>query len=269
MNRHWGAIIGALLGAVLFRSFWAGLIGALAGNFVDNARGRARRQQQVSDRGFVDPLFALIGAVAKSDGRVSEREIAVAESIMQRLQLDNGDRKRAVDAFNRGKQASFQAATAIRELKDWTRGYRDLAFPIVDVVADAVLADGTPTPGKLAVLKQLAWALRISELELMAMLAMKGAAAQQRSGGYRQQAPGGQGRAAPPPPPRGGDDPYAVLGLPGNADNATIKRTYRKLISEHHPDRLGNLPEDLRRRAEQRASSINAAYDRIKELRGL
>jgi DnaJ like chaperone protein len=39
-------------------------------------------------------------------------------------------------------------------------------------------------------------------------------------------------------------------------------------MSEHHPDRLGDLPEDLRRRAEQRASEINAAYDRIKSERG-
>jgi DnaJ like chaperone protein len=185
---------------------------------------------------------------------------------MQRMQLDAIWRKHAIDAFDRGKQPGFQAASAIAELKAWTRGYRDLAYPIVDVVADTVLAEGAPTPAKLALLKQLAWSLRISELELMAMLAMKGTASQ-RPGGAWGGAPGGHGRAAPPPQ-RSAADPYAVLGLPRDADDAAIKRAYRKLISEHHPDRLGNLPEDLRRRAEQRASDINAAYDRIKEQRG-
>jgi DnaJ like chaperone protein len=53
-----------------------------------------------------------------------------------------------------------------------------------------------------------------------------------------------------------------------DADDRAIKRAYRKLISEHHPDRMGDLPEELRKRAEQRASEINAAYERIKAERG-
>ncbi|MGB5938002.1 MAG: DnaJ domain-containing protein, partial [Rhodanobacter sp.] len=82
----------------------------------------------------------------------------------------------------------------------------------------------------------------------------------------RGQAHGG-GYVPPQRAPQG-PDPYAVLGIDRNADDRAIKRAYRKLISEHHPDRLGDLPEDMRRRAEARASEINAAYDRIKEARG-
>jgi DnaJ like chaperone protein len=59
-----------------------------------------------------------------------------------------------------------------------------------------------------------------------------------------------------------------VLGVAPDADQRLVKRAYRKLISEHHPDRLGDLPADMRRQAESRASEINAAYDRIKEARG-
>jgi DnaJ like chaperone protein len=58
------------------------------------------------------------------------------------------------------------------------------------------------------------------------------------------------------------------LGVARDADQRTIKRAYRKLISEYHPDRLGNMPEDLRRRAEARASEINAAWERIQSERG-
>lgn len=270
MMRHIGALVGAVLGALLFRGFFGAVIGALAGNLVDNARERTRRSRQAADRGFVTPLFSLLGAVAKSDGRVSEREIAVAEAMMQRLQLDAGERKAAIRAFERGKQPGYQVSSAIAELKSWTRGYRDLAYPMLDVVADTVLAEGPPTTAKLAVLKQLAWSLRISELELMAMLAMKGVAAQQQRGPW-QDPRGNEGRRRTAPPPResGAADPYAILGLTRDADDATVKRAYRKLISEHHPDRLGNLPDDLRRRAEQRASDINRAYDRIKEMRGM
>ncbi|MEP6881805.1 MAG: DnaJ domain-containing protein, partial [Dokdonella sp.] len=47
-----------------------------------------------------------------------------------------------------------------------------------------------------------------------------------------------------------------------------IKRAYRKLMSQHHPDKLGNVPDDLKQRAESRAREINAAYERIKSERG-
>ena len=60
-----------------------------------------------------------------------------------------------------------------------------------------------------------------------------------------------------------------MLGIKREADEREIKRAYRKLMSEHHPDRLGDLPEDMRQRAQARASEINAAYDRIKAARGI
>jgi len=98
---------------------------------------------------------------------------------------------------------------------------------------------------------------------------MKGYAWNAGAGGSRSrgQAYGTGGGYAPPQRTAQGPDPYAVLGIDRNADDRAVKRAYRKLISEHHPDRLGDLPEDMRKRAESRASEINAAYDRIKEMR--
>ena len=99
----------------------------------------------------------------------------------------------------------------------------------------------------------------------MALMAMKG---------YSWNAgPGQRGRSTgggyvPPQRSSQGPDPYAVLGIERSVDDRAVKRAYRKLISEHHPDRLGDLPEDMRRRAEARASEINAAYERIKAERG-
>jgi DnaJ like chaperone protein len=90
----------------------------------------------------------------------------------------------------------------------------------------------------------------------------------QRGYGYGQGHGSAGGGYAPPQRTTQGPDPYAVLGIERGADDRAVKRAYRKLISEHHPDRLGDLPEDMRKRAESRASEINAAYDRIKEQRG-
>ena len=63
-------------------------------------------------------------------------------------------------------------------------------------------------------------------------------------------------------------DPYAVLAIDRTANEQEIKRAYRKLMSQHHPDKLGDVPDELKRRAEERAREINAAYERIKGERG-
>ncbi|CAM0997595.1 co-chaperone DjlA [Rhodanobacter sp. Root179] len=256
-----GLIIGHLPGAVT---------GAVLGFIFDNMRYSQRKNATPEAGGFVGPLFTLLGAVAKSDGRVSEQEIAIAERLMTRMNLDAELRKQAVVSFNVGKQPEFDVTRTIAELRNWVGLRRDHAFPVLDVVIETVLAEGNPPPEKMSILRQLAFALRISDMELMALMAMKGYAWNAGPGGPRggNQHYGSGGGYVPPQRTPQGPDPYAVLGIDRNADERAIKRAYRKLISEHHPDRLGDLPEDMRKRAESRASEINAAYDRIKEQRG-
>jgi DnaJ like chaperone protein len=257
-----GLFIGRLPGAIT---------GAIIGFVLDNLRYSQRKRAIPEAGGFVGPLFTLLGAVAKSDGRVSEAEIAVAERLMTRMGLRTEQRARAVASFNRGKQPEFDVTSTIDELRRWVGVRRDHAFPVLDVVIETVLAEGRPSPEKMAILRQLAFALRVSDMELMALLAMKGYA-WNAGGGTRGRGQawgsGPGGGYVPPQRNTQGPDPYVVLGIGRDADERAVKRAYRKLISEHHPDRLGDLPEDMRRQAEARASEINAAYDRIKELRG-
>jgi len=253
-----GLLIGHLPGAIT---------GAIIGFVFDNLRHSQRRQATPEAGGFVGPLFALLGAVAKSDGRVSEAEIAVAERMMSRMGLDAALRQQAIASFNAGKQPEFDVTPAIEELRRWVGLRRDHAFPVLDVVIDTVLAEGNPPPEKMAILRQLAFALRVSDMELVALMAMKGYAWD--TGNARSRGDQGYGGGyVPPQRATRGPDPYAVLGIERSADDRAVKRAYRKLISEHHPDRLGDLPEAMRRQAESRASEINAAYERIKAERG-
>jgi DnaJ like chaperone protein len=249
--------VGALLGLYLFRSPYGLLFGLAIGYCLDMARSATRSHEG----GFIEPLFAFLGALAKADGRVSEAEIAATERTMARMGLDDGQRRAAIRRFNEGKQAGFAVNAAIYELKRWSQGRRDHAYILIDLVLDVLGSDGVPEPGELGLLRKLAWSLGVHEREWIAIAAMKGHA--------WAAGPADERHA---PPPRGSTaaapDPYAVLGVPREAGEREIKRAYRKLMSEHHPDKLGDVPAALRQHAEERAREINAAYERVKAARG-
>jgi DnaJ like chaperone protein len=266
--RIWGKLIGFLIGLVAFHAFGPAVLGAVLGHLVWDSGWVHGLFHGSARNGYVQPLFALMGALAKSDGRVTETEIRVAEKLMARLELDALWRRRAVEAFNHGKAPGFDATRTLGDLRTWCVPHRSSVMPFLDMLCDVALADGPLTEAKLKLLKRVAWSLRVHEIQLVALLAMKGFAwnpggntgdwahAGAWSGGYQA------------PSRNTGPDPYAVLGVSRGDDARTIKRAYRKLISEYHPDRLGKMPEDLRHRAEARAQEINAAWERIQSERG-
>jgi len=254
-----GKFIGAILGFLIFRNPVGFVIGAVAGHFFDMSVQRSRLDGRRGS--FIGPLFAFAGALSKSDGRVSEHEIRAAEALMTRLQLDGDQRQAAIERFNAGKQPDFDLGPAVAELKAWTAGRRDLAFLLLDMLVDLVYAEGPLAVAKLAMVRKLCWALGVSDAELGAIVAMKGY-------GPRYETPRGPRSGPQRPPSQTTADPYAVLGIGHDAVPRDIKRAYRKLMSQHHPDKLGNVPAELKHRAESRAREINAAYERIKSERG-
>ena len=255
-----GKVVGAIIGLIIFHNPVGLLIGALLGHFYDTSVVRLKPPSMGS--GFIEPLFAFAGALSKSDGRVSATEIAAAEALMGRLRLDTVQRRAAIDRFTVGKQDGFNAGLAIAGLKDWCSGRRDLAFIVLDLLLDLVHAEGSVVQAKVALLRKLCWSLGVSDHELAALSAMKG---------YAPPTPGQRAGPRPPASSRPSEiDPYAVLGIAPGAAEREIKHAYRKLMSQHHPDKLGSdVPDELKRRAEERAREINAAYERIKSERGL
>jgi DnaJ like chaperone protein len=268
-----GKIVGALLGLLLFRHPFGMILGGFFGHLWDIGAFSPQPLRSGPSNSFIGPLFALAGAIAKSDGRVSEQEIAATENLMARMQLSSDQRATAIGQFNAGKQPDFAVHLTIADLKAWAGGRRDLAFLLLDMLLDIVYAEGPLAPNKFALVRKLCWSLGVDERELAALAAMRGYAYAADDGGGRH----GYGRRygryeqasneAPGAAP--GKDPYAVLGLTREANEREIKRAYRKLMSQHHPDKLGDVPDELKRRAEERAREINAAYDRIREQRGI
>ena len=63
---------------------------------------------------------------------------------------------------------------------------------------------------------------------------------------------------------------YAVLGVTAQADDANIKRAYRRLMNQHHPDKLvgKGMPEEMVKLATEKTQEIKTAYERIRQARG-
>ncbi len=258
-----GKLTGLMVGIAFFHHPLAIAICVALGHIWDRSVGSMRVPVQTAPLSFIEPLFGMAGAIAKSDGRVSEQEIAATEQLMARMALSSELRAAAIAQFNAGKQPGYVTVNAIGQLRIWCAGRRDRAFLLVDLLLDIVCAEGPLAPAKLALVRQLCASLGLDERQLAALAAMKGYAyvAPERWQEYTN------AHAAPRPAPAG-KDPYAVLGIDRSAGAGEIKRAYRKLISQHHPDKLGDVPDELKRRAEERAREINAAYDKIQDERG-
>lgn len=65
-------------------------------------------------------------------------------------------------------------------------------------------------------------------------------------------------------------DAYEILDVSSDADSKTVKRAYRKLMNEHHPDKLmaKGLPPEMMNVAKEKSQEIQNAYDLIKKVKG-
>jgi DnaJ like chaperone protein len=60
---------------------------------------------------------------------------------------------------------------------------------------------------------------------------------------------------------------YSILGVSPNASEAEIKKAYRKMAVEYHPDKVSYLGEDVQQAAKEKFQKINQAYEAIKKER--
>jgi DnaJ like chaperone protein len=204
---------------------------------------------------FLETTFAVMGAVCKADGVVTRDEIAMAEGFFVRLNLSPDRRQQAKEAFNRGKAQDFDLDAAVRGFAAASRGQRALHMMLLQIQIAAIMGDGKVHPAEHQMLVRVARLLGLTEADVGQLEALL------RTGG---------GASGGPPPQRSLDNAYAALGLQASATDSDIKKAYRRLMSQHHPDKLASkgLPESMRELAEQKTREISTAYALIKEARG-
>ncbi|MFK8077997.1 MAG: co-chaperone DjlA [Granulosicoccus sp.] len=266
-----GGPIGAVLGAALGHSFDKGMNLQLSHDVADEdlPPGDADRIKMA----FFTATFSVMGYIAKADGRVDKSEIALAEALMSSMNLDADLRAAAIKLFNEGKQDNFDAEALVLQFRQECQRRTSLYRMFVEILIQAALADGVMSKDEEAALIKVAAVLGFSEytfkqLEMLVRFSMGvdqpgGADTGHSHGQRRQRAPVDSGRLSV-------NDAYKVLGVESSDDKAAVKRAYRRLMSQHHPDKLvaKGLPDEMIKLATDKTQHIQKAYERVKESKG-
>lgn len=265
----WGKVIGGAFGWMLLGPLGA-LLGAALGHKFDTGLERLEHDGGASAGGwsarervqtaFFTATFAVMGHVAKADGRVSEDELDVANELMQRMGLNAEQRELAQNLFRQGKAPEFDLDAVLDQLRDECRGRPDLVQVFLEVQLTAAYVDDEIHDAERRVLERIRRRLHVRPVHFQRIEALVASQFQHRHAG----------RARGPAKPRL-SDAYAALGVSRDASDEEVKRAYRRLMSRHHPDKLvaQGLPEEMMEVATEKSKEISLAYERIREARGL
>lgn len=265
--RYWGKVTGVIIALFSGAGLWAVLFGLLLGHAFDRTRRRhhagggdtfsAQQRQTI----VMMTTFEVMGYLSKAKGRVTAADIDVAGRIMQRMGLYNQTLLAAQNAFRAGKVAHYPLHSKMHLLRRACADRVDLIRLFLDVQIETAFANGMLHPQTRHLLYMISSELGVSRQQFVH---------------YLQNHPWfhGNDQHTPPPVREKTADPInaacLVLGIKPHNDATTIKRAYRKLMSEHHPDKLiaRGLSPFMMQRAKQKAQQIQHAYDVIKLAKG-
>ncbi|EGV33456.1 heat shock protein DnaJ domain protein [Thiorhodococcus drewsii AZ1] len=257
-----GGPVGALFGAILGQGVDRGLAGGyLRADLSTEQRGRIQER-------FFEAVFSLLGHLAKADGRVSEAEIAYAESVMDRMDLSPALRRTAIDLFTQGKSAQFDCFAMVEGLSRSCSGQHALLRLLLEILLGMAYVESAPTREQRDLLDRVRRALKVSSFEFKGLEHLVMLQRRVRSSAGR----GGGDERATDEAPRAHplSESYATLGIEPESSVPEIKRAYRRLLSQHHPDKLASrgLPEEALHIAARKTHEIRRAYEEIAQARG-
>ncbi|HEY1961714.1 MAG TPA: DnaJ family molecular chaperone [Rhizomicrobium sp.] len=233
----WGKIGGAAAGFLAGGPVGA-VVGAIAGHVID----RSTQASTPDDPGvaFTIAVIALGAKMAKSDGVVTGDE---EEAFRQYFRVPPSEEANVQRIFRLARQDTAGFETYARQIANVYRGNPAVLEDILDGLFEIAKADGVLHPGELSFLERVAEIFGFAPNEFRRI----------RASHF---------------PDR--EDPYVILGVAHDAGEEEIKRTYRMLVRENHPDRLiaRGVPAEFVKLATEKLAVINAAYDKVEIERG-
>lgn len=256
-----GKLIGGIIGALIGKNVVALLVGIVVGHIFDRMAANKRAPLQMDSQNiFFRVTFLIMGQLAKADGRVSEQEIEAARFIMDQMGLNDAQRKAAIQYFTEGKSPHFDCVPELEKLARVIKNRGALVQMFLEVQLSVAYADGELSFAEKSLLDKVCRILGITQMQFEYIHARIRAANEQ----YRYQTNNRFQTEA-----QEIATAYAVLGVGADVSDDELKRAYRRLMSQHHPDKLvaKGLPEEMMQIAKEKTQEIQTAYDKIRKHR--
>ncbi|MEE8372046.1 MAG: TerB family tellurite resistance protein [Sphingomonadales bacterium] len=240
----WGKIIGGAAGFALGGPLGA-LLGASFGHAIDSGAagslGKAGREATARVT-FTIAVIALGAKMAKADGVVTPDEV---EAFKEVFHIPPHEMRNVGRVFDAAKQDTAGYEVYARQVAKLFKDEPQVLEDLLGALCHIANADGIIHPGEVEFLDNVARIFGFEGAELDAVKAC-----------YMQPEE---------------SDPYTILGVTGDISDKDLKKTYRRLVKEHHPDRLiaKGLPQEFVDVANERLAAINGAYAKLAKRRGL
>ncbi|HBI15573.1 MAG TPA: molecular chaperone DnaJ [Desulfobulbaceae bacterium] len=197
---------------------------------------------------FVTLLASILVKIAQADGHFTKAELQTILNFFQYHLRYNQDQIYWV------KQLIKEARDDAASMDDLLRDFRDnFAYEprliLLELIYQIIYTKQPPPPGEIEQARRIAVFLQISAYDQRTIEA-------KYMYRHRQEAATGA---------RAEEQHYAVLGLEPGADAAEIKKAYRKLSLQYHPDKVRHLGAEFQKVAEEKMKEINVAYEYFKK----
>ncbi len=240
-----GGPIGAVAGAAFGHTFDKREAEYLAEPGMGIGMQQHFSNEEVAQMTFFVATFSMLAKIAKVDGKVTEDEIESIESFMtQDLRLDAQGRQSAITIFRQALQSPENFDSFAMQFYQAFYNQPRILELMLDILVRVSTADGEMNASEEQLILSAVGIFRVSEIDY-ALIKSR----------YVQQT----------------NKAYAVLNCDPSVSNDELKKQYRKMVSEYHPDKIQSkgLPAEFVEFAGDKFIEIQEAYDTIKKERGL
>jgi DnaJ like chaperone protein len=259
-----GTLIGGSLGFMMGGPLGAIIGGAIGSNLGgDTGRPRVHPGARAGGQGygsrpggfnpleaqqtFMIAMISLAAKVAKADGSVSEAEIRSFDQFLKdQLGMAAEERRVAARIFNEARDSEIPAEEFARQIRQLMGHQPARLRDLISLLINIAMADGHYHETEERLIRSIARDMGLTERDYEEAISM-----------FNPRASIGTS--------------YTVLGVTSGATDDEIKKAYRKLAKEYHPDVVANkgMGEDFQKFAAEKMRAINSAYDAVKEARGM
>ncbi|NPD20514.1 molecular chaperone DjiA [Alterinioella nitratireducens] len=191
--------------------------------------------------GFAIAVIALGAKMAKADGRVTRNEVTAFREVFA---IPQADEKSAARVFNLAREDVAGFEDYARKIAAMFHSDSAVLSDLMDGLFHIAVADGTYHPNEDLFLARVAEIFGMTKREFAALRA----------------------RNVPDARP----DPYTVLGVDSSMSLEDIRKVWRGLVRDTHPDRMmaRGVPEEAIKLAQSRLIAINNAWEEIQTHHG-